>query len=180
MAPPQRRNLGNIEEDDMRTKMLTEGEYAALLPLLSGDNRLAVEVAAGTGLRIDDCLSLPAAAADGMISIRQQKTGKLKCICIPWELRQRLLARGQKSQWLFPSPRASCSGHRHRSTLYRAIRRAWLAIGGDPARTIAPHSLRKLYARRLYERSGCIELVQSALGHSSLATTLLYVFAPER
>lgn len=164
----------------MRTKMLTEGEYAAMLPFLHGDNRLAVEVAASTGLRIDDCLSLPAAAADGMILITQRKTGKRKCICIPWELRQRLLARHCKSAWLFPSPRARGPGHRHRSTLYRAIRRAWIAAGGDPARTIAPHSLRKLYARRLYERSGCIELVQSALGHSSLATTLLYVFAPEQ
>lgn len=164
----------------MRTKMLSQSDYSAMLPLLHGDNRLAVEVAASTGLRIDDCLSLPAAAAEGMISIRQRKTGRLKCICIPWELRQRLLARHGSSTWLFPSPRASCPGHRHRSTLYRAIRRAWIASGGDPARTIAPHSLRKLYARQLYERSGCIELVQSCLGHSNLSTTLLYVFAPEQ
>lgn len=156
----------------MRTSALSYGEYRQMLKYLSGDNRLVCEVALETGLRIDDVLSLPAAAAVVAVSVVERKTGKRRVVDLSPRMRCRLGVRCG-SDYLFPG---RLSGHRHRSTINKAMRKAWLASGGDPQRVIAPHSIRKLYARRLFKTSGSVEAVQSELGHEHLSTTLIYVF----
>ena len=56
--------------------------------------------------------------------------------------------------------------------------RQWREKAGI-SRSITCHGLRHSYAMRLYARSGDIALVQRALGHRSIASTLVYARADE-
>ncbi|WP_423825041.1 tyrosine-type recombinase/integrase [Salinibacter ruber] len=42
---------------------------------------------------------------------------------------------------------------------------------------VSPHVLRHTFATRLYRSAGKIRLVQKALGHSDLSTTMIYTHA---
>jgi site-specific recombinase XerD len=42
------------------------------------------------------------------------------------------------------------------------------------AEDVSPHTLRHTFATRLLGRTGNIRLVQKALGHSDLSTTMIY------
>lgn len=64
--------------------------------------------------------------------------------------------------------------HTHRSTVYRHFANC-VKAAGLAGRGYTVHSLRKIYARKLYEKTGSVLKAQSDLGHSSIATTLLYV-----
>jgi integrase/recombinase XerC len=52
----------------------------------------------------------------------------------------------------------------------------WLAKAGVRAR-YSPHSLRHSFALGLYERTGDVLLVQAALGHRAISSTLVYARA---
>ena len=49
-----------------------------------------------------------------------------------------------------------------------------ITIDGQ-ARTVAPHDLRRTYARRLYEAGADLVAIQQNLGHASTKTTLGYI-----
>ncbi len=56
--------------------------------------------------------------------------------------------------------------------------RMWAAeaeIRGDAS----PHSLRHAFAAKIYDRTGDIAVVQRALGHRSITSTLVYAYADE-
>jgi len=52
----------------------------------------------------------------------------------------------------------------------------WLAKAGIRGR-YSPHSLRHTFALGLYERTGDVFVVQAALGHRAIASTLVYARA---
>lgn len=156
----------------MRTRPCTDDQLSALLDSVYGrDNRLAISVAAETGLRIDDVLSLPSAAQYRPVDIIEHKRGVHRVIDLSAGLRSQLQARRcGNTPYLFPG---RCHGHRHRTTVYKAMRRA---CDGAGLPALSPHSLRKLYAQRLYRRTGDVDYVRRELGHKYISTTLIYLF----
>ena len=141
-----------------------------MLDRLFGDNRLAVEVSAETGLRIDDVLALPWRACVEPCEIVEAKRGVHRIIDLSPDLKRRLKKRGVVSAWLFPG---RVRGHRHRTTVFRAMDKACKAAG---LQRFSPHSLRKFYARQRYDALGDVELVRRELGHKYVSTTLIYLF----
>jgi Site-specific recombinase XerD len=46
--------------------------------------------------------------------------------------------------------------------------------GLEEVERVSPHTLRHTFAARLYRETGKIQMVQKALGHSDLSTTMIY------
>jgi integron integrase len=87
--------------------------------------------------------------------------------------------------WLFPAERESIdprSGVLRRHHLYeqvvqRAIKRAFLAAGLTKA--ASKHVLRHSFAAHLLESGVDVRTVQTLLGHADVATTMIYLRAPD-
>lgn len=125
------------------------------------------------------------------LTLTEEKTGKLREV----ELTGKAITALQRSlnncptrhpfKYLFPSRLRSGAvdrdgerkgnSHLHRSTAHRHFARCVRAAGlSDQGYTV--HSLRKVYAQRLYAETRSALAVQRDLGHASLQTTLLYIF----
>ena len=72
------------------------------------------------------------------------------------------------------------SRHRRRLSARQVQRRLerWLSRAG--CRRASPHGLRHTFGQVLYDRTGDPFLVQAALGHRSIASTLVYAHVDER
>jgi integrase/recombinase XerD len=57
----------------------------------------------------------------------------------------------------------------------RIIRRIFLAAGCDPSRVWAGHSLRRRFVRRVYDATKDINVTREAVGHRYIATTQMYL-----
>lgn len=158
-----------------RTDYINADELALIQSKLNPDNRNIVALAAATGLRISDIVSLPVSKLSSQRPyIRSQKTLKLQRYYFPSKLYKSILARSG-AVWAFPSPYRCGTRHRTRSSVYKAIRKA--AKESGLAGVISPHSLRKYYAVHLFHRTGNLEHVRQKLQHDNLTTTVLYAFA---
>ena len=118
------------------------------------------------------------------MALRERKTGHTRVLPITSEIRKavtkidgpgRSLAGGSALAYLFRARRwiAGRRHKRHRTTIYRhfeaAVKKAGLEGLGYTV-----HSLRKVYARNLYNKTGSILAVQKDLGHKNISTTILY------
>lgn len=147
--------------------------YAALMPA----NRLACQVAEVTGLRIGDVLSLRTEQLRQRMTVTEAKTGKRRRIYLPKELYETMKTQAGKV-WVFPSPRDPAR-HRTRQAVWADVKRAAKAF--RLPQNVAPHSLRKVYAVREWERTGDLDAVADKLNHSHHypATTMIYAMAAE-
>lgn len=127
--------------------------YAALMPA----NRLACQVAEHTGLRIGDVLALKTEQLQRgqRLTVKEAKTGKTRRVYLPKQLYEQLLEQAGPT-WAFESPRKP-GQHRVRQTVWADLKRAARAF--RLPENVAPHSLRKVYAVREWERSGSLEEV---------------------
>lgn len=163
----------------MTTDYIDRAVWARLLDALMPANRLALEVAIATGLRITDVLSLPSNAPQRPV-VRDQKTGKHHRVYIPLELWHRLQAQRGRC-WMFEG-RNSVERHRTRQAVWYDLHRAAKLYRMPPevrGLVIAPHSARKTYAVGVYRRTGKITDVQRLLCHTDPAVTMLYAMADE-
>ena len=74
-------------------------------------------------------------------------------------------------------PRAARDGSRLntryvRATVKRMARRAGIA----EAERVSPHTLRHTFATDLYSETTNLRLVQKALGHADVSTTMIYTY----
>ena len=77
---------------------------------------------------------------------------------------------------LFISRKRSVTGSLksiNRQQAHEILKRLFAAIGEFG--NVSTHSLRKTFAARIYEQTGKIELVQIALGHKSINSTISYL-----
>lgn len=135
-----------------------------------GDDRvrLMVELAARQGLRRCEVAGVHSRDlyrdAGGWLLIVHGKGGKDRTIPMHADLAERVRQEAGRG-WLFPSP---AGGHLSPNYVGQLIARAlpdgWTA-----------HSLRRAFATRVFERSHDLRSVQLMLGHSSLATTQVYL-----
>lgn len=143
---------------------ITRVELEQLRRALSWRDGLACAIMADTGLRVSDVLAIRREQLAPSMTIREQKTGKLRVVRLSAATYDETLAylRTTESEMVI-----DC----HRSTLWRAIAAAADAYGWSH---VSPHSLRKLFAVEYCARYG-LAATQKELQHKNVETTLRYL-----
>jgi len=157
----------------MRSDYVGPDMLGHVLAALTPENALALEVAAHTGLRISDVLSIESDRLAPRMYVRESKTGKSRRISLSKQLLDRMYAlKGRK--FVFEG-RLDWRKHRTRQAVYKDLTRAARAFRCDV--NLTPHSTRKLYAVESYHQSGDMAKVQKLLNHDDPAVTALYAMA---
>ena len=145
--------------------------------------RVMVELLYGSGLRVSELVSLPlhAVSAETRALLVRGKGDKERLVPLGvparraldayLAVRDRHLADGASSRWLFPSRGAS--GHLTRHRLAQMLKALAHAAGIDPGR-VSPHALRHAFASHLLAHGADLRAVQKMLGHADIATTEIY------
>jgi integrase/recombinase XerD len=171
-------------------KILAEGEAQSIVEAAGrregaeGRRLLAmVELLYGAGLRVSELVGLPLAAAkrDPRFLLVRGKGDKERLVPLGaparaaltdyLAVRDRFLARGTQSRWLFPS--RGEAGHLTRRRCGQLMKELAGEAGIDPAR-LSPHVLRHAFASHLVDRGADLRSVQEMLGHADIATTQIY------
>lgn len=159
----------------MKTKAIKEDSLNAVLRLLMPQNRLACLVALATGLRITDVLSLKTEQLrKERFTVFESKTGKKKMVRIPKQIRAKVIAQSGKI-YAFEN-RLSPYKPRTRGAVWKDLNRVSKLLH---LKGIAPHSMRKTYARTLRAEGLTETEIQKALNHSSPVITRIYTMADE-
>ncbi len=165
---------------------LTDGEVRQLLKALTGRtgllakrDRMLIETFLGTGIRLQELVSLDIGDVDldaKHLHIRRAKGGQPQIKFLNTHLRGMLRTylqwrrkQGEHCPALFISQRGTRLSSRQVG--YRFAH--WLQEAGIE-KAITPHGLRHTFATRLYSRTGDLLVVQRALGHRNIATTEIY------
>lgn len=157
-------------------------DLLVVLRLLTPVNRLVVRVAAETGLRISDVLSLSvqqfyiANRNNGYVTVLEKKTHKKRRVHLSVSLRRDLLQIvSNYSPFLFCN-RLDNNKPRTRQAVWKDLNRAAKALRFDGQ--ISPHSIRKMAAMEKLQASGGDPFVVSKwLCHSDMAVTAVYLMA---
>lgn len=158
----------------MRTEFINDQDLELALALLMPQNRLIMQVALHTGLRISDVVELKAEQVGQRFTVKERKTGKSRRVSLPMNLRQRIMEQAGEV-WAFPGRKGSALGHKSRQAVWQDIKRASKAMR-LPA-NIGTHTARKVFAVRKYQRTGDLSAVQRALNHDDIAVTMVYAMA---
>lgn len=145
-----------------------------------------IELLYGSGLRVSEAASLPAATAAQ--ALKAHKRGEPAMMRIIGKGGRERLAplsagaiealeewlsvrRGDASSYLFPSQ--GRSGHLSREAVFQLLKRL-AAIAGLPAERVHPHALRHAFATHLLEGGADLRSIQLLLGHADIAATEIY------
>lgn len=164
-------------------KVLTPDEQRALVAqpnprYISGlRNRCLLRVALEAGLRASELTHLRPEHLDMLtcrLVVREGKGAKDRVLWISDDLRDligRWLERRLASPWLFPTRDGGQLDTRYLRTMVKHY--AVKAAVSEPER-VTPHVLRHTFATDLLRETKNIRLVQKALGHSDVSTTMIY------
>ena len=150
---------------------------AAMMP----QNRLAIQVAMETGLRIGDVLALRTEVVQRgqRFTIKEQKTGKSRRVRLSRPLWDKCLANAGR-YWVFEG-RTDVRKHRTRAAVYKDIHRTaklFKASGVVPKKAnVGTHTARKVWAVEQYRKCPDIAKLQRSMNHSSPAITMVYAMA---
>lgn len=134
-------------------------------------NALVLRLSLETGLRLGDCLALTTEQVQKQrFTIHEEKTGKAKRIRLSNALRAEILAQAG-SLYAFEH-RTDPRRHRTRQAVFADLKRAARAFRVPV--NVAPHTMRKLYAKTLFDMTGDLETVRKALNHDRITTTIVY------
>ena len=158
--------------------VLSQGEVAAFLEVLRHPVYRAIAmVLYGTGLRIDEALSLEVRDVDGargVLRVRHGKGNWAREVKLSPTLNQWLRSYWDKERprppYLFTSRRTG------RPPTQDAVRSAFAAAAEQARITkpVRPHVLRHSYATHLLDAGTDVRVIQALLGHKSLQTTMRY------
>ena len=167
-------------------RALTEGEETKLLKVLreaqgveARRDRVLFELMLATGIRLSSALGLDIEDADldeGVLLLRRVKGDRTERVFINRKAQGLLRDHmdGLETGPVFLGRGGERLSNRHCQRKFRA----WREKAGI-SRAITCHGLRHTYAMRLYAKTGDIALVQRALGHRSITSTLVYAHADE-
>lgn len=174
----------------IRNRYIPENHVDRIMRKADPDDRIIYTLCIETGFRIDDVLSIrqheaTTAIRTGVLTLKEAKTGKRRSVQLSSEALRAILRQfkggvGVKHplKYLFPS-KTSRTGQKkrklHRSTVQRHFAEA-VKLAGLRGRGYTVHSLRKVYARKLYFKTQSLLAVMRDLNHDSKETTMLYVF----
>ncbi len=139
--------------------------------------RALVELLYGSGLRASELVGLPRAAIrpGQPYAIVRGKGGRERLVPVS----EKALAAALLQQALVPKPcpflfpARSGAGHLSRVALFQQLRALAARAGLDPAR-VSPHVLRHAFATHMLARGADLRVLQTLLGHASIATTEIY------
>lgn len=137
-------------------------------------SRLAWDTALETGYRVSDIvrLRLENISPSGVVTLTERKTKRRRSVALSPALVSRLKTNAKRG-WCFPG---DSEGHVHRDTIGRQLREAAAKVPEFKGAVISMHSARKMYAISLMDSLRDAAAVQRDLGHSNIATTLLYLY----
>jgi site-specific recombinase XerC len=162
-------------------RALTDDEQRRLLQVLDADDAwearrdaALVRTMLGTGIRLSSALALRVEDVDLVareVTIRSSKGDRPDRLPISREV-TRVIAEwiGERTEGVLFCSRSGwslCARH-----VQRRFRKAVEAAG--ITRAASPHALRHTFATSLLRRSGDIAIVQAALRHRSIASTVIY------
>jgi integrase/recombinase XerC len=167
-------------------RFLTEAEKCRLLKELRGRSspaacrdRVIIELFLGTGIRLQELVDLD--IEDVELDTKHlrvcAKGGVPQVKFLKSNLRSLLRSYlKQRRWWAHSECQALFLSNRKQRLCERQVARRlqhWLEASGIDKK-LSPHSLRHTFATHLYGRTGDILVVQRALGHRDLSTTLVY------
>ena len=160
----------------MKSEYIDYGDLQNLFAVLMPENALALRVSLETGLRIGDVLALTTKQIEKQrFTVREQKTGKSKRIYLSRPLWDDL--RRSAGRWYVFPHRTDPKRHRTRQAVFADLKRAARAF--RVPQNVSVHTMRKLYAKSLFDNTGDLELVQRALNHDRVTTTLIYALCDQ-
>jgi integrase len=156
-SPVPRRFLPRIQE---RPPDRLLDDEVARLTAISDPYGFIVRLGLGTGLRWSElCRATSSDVAGGVLTVHQTKSGKLRRVPLPNDLRAELRFRiGRFCAYAEGSPGSFSKMVRKLSGVAR----------------FHPHQLRHTFACRWIERGGNLASLQQILGHASIVTTQRY------
>jgi integrase/recombinase XerD len=166
-------------------KVLDDDEAADLVDVFntrydSGvKNRAMVRMMLEVGLRVSELCELKTgdvAMTACRVTVRDGKGGKDRQLWMPEDLRDLVgewLERRPEADddWMFPTRNGTNTNPR---SVRRTVKNYAEKAGIDWHEEVSPHTLRHTFATNLLRRTGNIRLVQKALGHADLSTTMIY------
>ena len=170
--------------------VLTEEEQEDLLDqfntryVTSERNKVMFQLMLNTGLRVSEAVSLrweDVNLTSGKLMVREGKGAKDRTLWVDegqldelseWKERQ-VEKVGKPPRWVFSTLREGNAGKK------MSIQQVWKTLRTYAGKAgiekdISPHTLRHTFATDLYRETGKIRLVQKALGHADLSTTMIY------
>lgn len=129
------------------------------------------------GLRAPEAASLWPEHIDPMsekLMVRESKGARDRTLWAGEDLLEEIREwtdRRPESDWLLPTRKGTKVATSH---LRRSVKRYARDAGIEDVERVSPHTLRHTFATRLYRETGKIRLVQKALGHSDVSTTMIY------
>jgi site-specific recombinase XerD len=172
---------------DKLPKILTEEETDRLLSEPNqryyGPHRdyLYMRLMLKAGLRASEATALRPEHIDlmsGKLSVREGKGAKDRTLWIGEEVLEELrewtdrrTEEVEGSKFLLPTRKGTEVATSH---LRRSVKRYARKAGIEEVDRVSPHTLRHTFATRLYRETSRIRMVQKALGHSDLSTTMVY------
>jgi integrase/recombinase XerD len=152
-----------------------------------------MQVLYATGLRVSELVSLPVAAVRGdprMVLVRG-KGGRERMVPLSAPARDALAtwlalrdrdeeaaARAGRPRSAFLFPARGRRGHMSRETFFLRVKHLARAAGIDAA-AVSPHALRHAFATHLLAHGADLRVIQTLLGHVSIATTEIYTHVLE-
>lgn len=164
-------------------KVLTSDEQRALVAqpnprYVSGlRNKCLIRVGLEAGLRAGELVALKPEHLEMLtcrLIVREGKGAKDRVLWITDDLRDLIglwLERRPASPWLFPT---RDGGQLNTRYLRAMLKRYAVKAGVSEAERASPHVLRHTFATDLLRETKNIRLVQKALGHSDVSTTMIY------
>jgi integrase/recombinase XerD len=158
--------------------VLSQQEVDALLQALRRPVYQAIAmVLYGTGLRIDEALSLEVGDIDGqrgVLRVRHGKGDRAREVKLSAGLYQWLRSYWDRERP--PLPYLFASRRTGRPPTQDAVRAALAAAAEEAGikKPVRPHVLRHSYATHLLDAGTDVRVIQSLLGHKSLQTTMRY------
>lgn len=161
----------------MRTNFLEAQTVARIAQSLVGTVRVVWLLMNDTGLRVSDAIKVKYGDIDekGNIHYLSTKTKK-EGICAVSGNILCLLGKGRAEEYVFKSTKFP-NKHIHRSTVFKAIKKACIRCGIDPD-GVGCHSARKSFAVRDFRENGLGKTMHH-LQHSNPATTLFYALSDD-
>jgi len=172
---------------DKLPKILTEAETDRLVSQPNqryfGPHRdyLYMRLMLKAGLRASEATALRpehVGLMSGKLSVREGKGAKDRTLWVGEDLLEELqewtdrrTEEAEGSEFLLPTRKGTEVATSH---IRRSVKRYARKADIEEVDRVSPHTLRHTFATRLYRETGNIRLVQKALGHSDLSTTMIY------